>query len=1153
MNKTLLLALALALSPALLFAADAPALSPQPTVLAGKTATQGAFITAESKVASILLPHGGSPSYTVSGTLTFKPIPQGAKGAPAVNFYLDPSGVGSAKEPGLASVSFTRTQTPEGASAITVAPRRFDAQTKELTGKERIPLNFWPGVEKTAKWMQSDGFAPQTWADRPIPFRIDVTPDTITFWAQGRLIDTFNRPPSDTPARLVLELPAGDRLADIAIAPFDARSLFVPINLAPFANDQFPTPPQPSSEAVPFNLISGPKNQLNLKNAGWIDQKRDPSSYISGYDGGPYIIGDDRMTLLEAPKADYIAAHILAYASDDESFTNTVTLRAGKYGAATGLQVLQKNFTADVPRKPSLSHVIVPMNDAFAQDVKSDHIDIEVTKEVKLVRHYPDPSRYQFRPVGPSSGVKIAAITLEKSPLQMTVSSDEAGHAFVLPKTPAFDISLTNITSEPQPYTLTASFTHLRGQQGAAQVTGTVAPGQTAKVTLPLSPPKLGYYDINISLSVKNRLLLTRTTSFAQLPEDTRKYRDKAPWGAWDWNGTHFTSADPDVTGSLFYKLGYRFGMARYTQEQRDKWGMISGFEAKLEPELKQLKSYLEQDPKRNRNALMFHENVVSGPQATRIPDMFTGRPLYKFNETEQKRFDELYKLAIDSTTAARKEFPDVHIKLGNGPLPMKEALYRHKFPAELFDSAGNEPGSYARPPETQPPDPVAVNASLWMDRQMLDYYGYKDKPVRMCYEVGYPGDNPGNLTSETQAKYFVRHVLHAMAWEQPLIHIGGLTDTGNSYYFSNWGSAAFVRAYPENNIKPAYVALSNMTLALDGAVFKRVWKTPDSLYAIEFSRPDGQNVLALWTLRGKRPVTIQTSATSPSATGWTLMDDQGIQTPNVKTVITSDSPVFLIGPGEVTAVTPGTPVYTDGPGANPSIIAPLANMNGWSVVKERSPELEAYNPMTPRKKGNFSFTGVEDFEGRQGAIRVAAGAPGEGPDTLPAYGELQHADGIPVPGQPKSIGVWVNGNSGWGRVIFELTDASGQRWTSIGSSASGEINPWMLDWMPKEMVAEKSLTKAADWNTDDSKGNSRINFDGWRYVSFGLPGQYPGQDKQRLPDNSYWKSDKDGIVHYPLTLRKIIVELPEKVLHVKSWEPPARPDIYLKDVTVSN
>lgn len=40
-------------------------------------------------------------------------------------------------------------------------------------------------------------------------------------------------------------------------------------------------------------------------------------------------------------------------------------------------------------------------------------------------------------------------------------------------------------------------------------------------------------------------------------------------------------------------------------------------------------------------------------------------------------------------------------------------------------------------------------------------------------------------------------------------------------------------------------------------------------------------------------------------------------------------------------------------------------------------------------------------------------------------------------------------------------------------------------------------------------------------------------------------------MVHYPLTLRKLVVELNEKVLHLKTFVPPPRPEICLKTLVV--
>jgi hypothetical protein len=142
--------------------------------------------------------------------------------------------------------------------------------------------------------MLADGLQRRSWVNRPVPFQLDVTPASVTFWLHGKFIQSFPRSASQTKPRLILELPAADRLPNVVVTPLDPQSLFVPINLAPYANDQLSQSAKPDQASVPFKLLSGKQTLLNLKNAGWIDQKRDPSNYISGYDGGPYVIDDDR-------------------------------------------------------------------------------------------------------------------------------------------------------------------------------------------------------------------------------------------------------------------------------------------------------------------------------------------------------------------------------------------------------------------------------------------------------------------------------------------------------------------------------------------------------------------------------------------------------------------------------------------------------------------------------------------------------------------------------------------------------------------------------------------------------------------------------------------------------------------------------------------
>ncbi len=121
------------------------------------------------------------------------------------------------------------------------------------------------------------------------------------------------------------------------------------------------------------------------------------------------------------------------------------------------------------------------------------------------------------------------------------------------------------------------------------------------------------------------------------------------------------------------------------------------------------------------------------------------------------------------------------------------------------------------------------------------------------------------------------------------------------------------------------------------------------------------------------------------------------------------------------------------------------------------------------------------------------------------------------------------------------------QRWISLGAAMKDDVR----SILPKAILDQFPSPGLSDWSTDDAWGASRINFDGWRYVGFPLPGNYPGEGYP-WPANCNWRSDKDGRVHYPLTLRKLVIELPEKVLHLTTWAPPPRSEVFLSDLVVA-
>ena len=247
------------------------------------------------------------------------------------------------------------------------------------------------------------------------------------------------------------------------------------------------------------------------------------------------------------------------------------------------------------------------------------------------------------------------------------------------------------------------------------------------------------------------------------------------------------------------------------------------------------------------KHVLIFHEHAISGAHVMRTPDIFTGRSPYKLDEKEQTKFDAMWKEATETAAAVRKQFPGAQLSFGNGNVHLVEEFARHKFPKELFDSCGNEAGSFGRMPETQPLDFVANNASLWMDRQILDAYGYADKPITQCYEVCYPNTNPGNvrlLLTQPASTSSRATCVHLLAWGVPVIRPGCITDVGNSYYFSNWGAVPGVLLRQAGRAAWAVaVAIATLTQQLDGAAVIRAANIGSPVvYAVEFKKGEGGN-----------------------------------------------------------------------------------------------------------------------------------------------------------------------------------------------------------------------------------------------------------------------------------------------------------------------
>src|SRR5436853_2103486 len=149
----------------------------------------------------------------------------------------------------------------------------------------------------------------------------------------------------------------------------------------------------------------------------------------------------------------------------------------------------------------------------------------------------------------------------------------------------------------------------------------------------------------------------------------------------------------------------------------------------------------------------------------------------------------------------------------------------------------------------------------------------------------------------------------------------------------------------------------------------------------------------------------------------------------------------------------------------------------------------------------------------------------------MPFYTTLVPPKPIVIAGKASHLGLWVKAASDWGRVVYCLKDAKGERWLSVG--------------------------KKGEWNVDDTHNWSAFNYDGWRYLTFELPANSP-YDLYREMGTSFWgnhapakdaprqEGDNDMVIDLPLTLEKIIVERRTHVIHATEQLPASPDDVLL-------
>ena len=340
---------------------------------------------------------------------------------------------------------------------------------------------------------------------------------------------------------------------------------------------------------------------------------------------------------------------------------------------------------------------------------------------------------------------------------------------------------------------------------------------------------------------------------------------------------------------------------------------------------------------------------------------------------------------------------------------------------------------------------------------------------------------------------------------------------------------------YPEVYPYPAYAAAATMTAILDGAQLERQLDTGSAtVYGLEFKRGDSY-VYAFWTARGQLEATLaldkdsQLIHTCLFGAGTKVTSHTGkvgLELSEEPFYLTSDTRLHVTGLGKRSFPAEAVPA-----GKIPFIGNALAGTNGLSLVMGKDDLLDVPVSVAPR---NSRFRRPGTFELRMGrdddkgaCLELALLENQKTHLLIQEYCSITLDQPIPVPGEPDTIGVWVKGNSGWGKLFFKFKDAEGEVWTSGPTGGFG-------------------------CDVYDMTALASINFDGWHFVRFPINSKSHLKPPSNLPETLDWRHDGTGNhkIDYPVKLMGFSVAMGHQALNLVD-EVDVSPVLRFRDFSV--
>ena len=831
----------------------------------------------------------------------------------------------------------------------------------------------------------------------------------------------------------------------------------------------------------------------------------------------------------------YRRAWILAACDGEPNSTSIMTLRLGDLWPLDRA-VSVPDFTAQAGPEGA-RRIAVKMKDGAAASLWLLPVDIDsfrlaselqeapalnvlLTKEIKGQRNN---ISYGYAPAGLPSGVRLYGLTFEKAPVAVIASSDRAGNVFTDPEAPVWLVDLASQSGEDCAAEVSVKVVDPYGAESCSfTAAATVPAGRQERVRFDPQLSKYGLHTVRTTVTCAG-YVQSREGAFLLLAPDRRKADSKTTrWGLWNWAGAHATNPNPEDNLRLFHALGAKTG-SPVGYEQRKKWGIgprIGLYRGRMPGRL--APEWADKDPYDPAEYAEFSEQIGKGknikgftpqteyvaiygehtvsPRLTHgVPPYAFGLPWYEYTETEKQGIRSRFVGAKAAFEGLREHSPQVKGLFGWGAALFGVPFMREQFPKDLFDGFGLDIPQFEFMPE-MPPEHRAPNILYFLTEEMKRW-GYEDKEIVHC-ESYFPSSLPLALGHRGQADSVVRTAVLSMALgSDRFVWCWSLHDCADYWGWNGYGCVGMIGRRPEYNPKPAAAGFATMTQMLDMVDYDGYLPTGSrTAYCVRF-KADDRLVYCLWTIRGSRPIALTASPGSELV----MVDENGNQTTladGAATVTITPTPIWVVAHGgEVRKAAVGKPTYTEEPGSHRLVLDDF-DMMRWTRGRGPAPHYEEHTRGVRNVLAPMHVHRVQSPERKSGVMRVRlAQRPDDGAPFVSWYGTYMPPEPILIPGKARALGVWVKGNSGWGRILYELVDANGEPY----------VNTW------------------------DPPARSYFNFDGWRYIEFPLPANSPGDDFRENDSDWWWghSAGRKGVVALPLKLTKIIFEMRTHQIYV--------------------